>query len=50
MREIEEALVGSKNRKATGADGINTELYKYGSTNMTKRMQLFMNTCWKNKK
>ena len=50
MREIEEALVGSKNRKATGADGINTELYKYGSTNMTKRIQLFMNTCWKNKK
>ena len=50
IEEVIEALRTSKNRKATGKDGINTELYKYASREMFERILDFMNRCWKNKK
>ena len=50
ITEIEEILAESKNRKATGKDGINTELYKYASKDMIERITNFINNCWKSKK
>jgi hypothetical protein len=35
-----------KNRKATGPDGINAELFKYGGEHLNNTLLNFINKCW----
>jgi len=36
-----------KNRKATGPDGLNSELFKYGGPFLSNRFLELINKCWK---
>jgi hypothetical protein len=47
INELEEALKYSKNRKATGEDGLNLELFKYSSILFKFRFLHLINMCWK---
>jgi hypothetical protein len=46
MEDLEEALRQSTNRKAPGVDGINTELWKYGSRKLKIRLLQLFNEIW----
>jgi hypothetical protein len=46
MEDLEEALRQSKNRRAAGVDGINTELRKYGSRNLKIILLQLFNEIW----
>lgn len=48
--ELMEALQKVKNRKATGLDGINTELLKYGGPLLHLRRLHLYNGCWQESK
>lgn len=48
IKELEAALKVTKNRKATGLDGINAELIKYGGMILKFCFLHFLNMCWKN--
>lgn len=47
IEELLEALKRSKNRKATGLNGINTELLKYAGILFHLRLLHLYNMCWK---
>lgn len=49
IEELQEALKKSKNRKAPGMNGINTEFLKYAGILFHLRLLHFFNMCWKNK-
>lgn len=49
FEELKEALENTKNRKATGPDGINMELLKYGGTVLHGRLRHLINKCWRTK-
>lgn len=46
LDELLDALQRSKNRKATGPDGINLELLKYGGLMLHLRLLHLYNECW----
>lgn len=46
LEELEIALRNTKNRKATGSDKLNSELFKYASKNFKIRFLEFLNKCW----
>lgn len=48
--ELEQAIKNSKNKKAPGQDGINTELLKYIPDGMKFRLLNILNQCWQQKK
>lgn len=50
IQELDDALLKTKNRKATGQDGINAELYKYGGLFLKLRLLHLYNMCWKSHK
>ena len=47
MDEMTEALKTIKNRKATGINGVNAEMWKYGGTMLHLRLLHLFNMCWK---
>jgi uncharacterized metal-binding protein len=47
IEEVKEALENSKNRKKTGLDGLNMELFKYGGTILQLRLMHLFNMCLK---
>lgn len=47
LRELTDALRATKNRKATGLDGINAEMWTYGSLLLHLRLLHFFKMCWK---
>ncbi|KAJ4434064.1 hypothetical protein ANN_16383 [Periplaneta americana] len=44
--ELENALTTLRNRKAPGIDGLNVELFKYGSTKLKNRLIQLLNDIW----
>lgn len=47
FEELKEAIEHTKNRKATGPDGINMELLKYGGNALHGRLLQLINKCWR---
>jgi hypothetical protein len=45
MEELRNSLEKIKNRKATGPNGINAELFKYGEY-LNNTLLNFINKCW----
>lgn len=50
LEELQGVLRKAKNRKATGSDGVNTELLKYGGTLLHLRLLHLYNECWQRNK
>ena len=46
LEEIEDAIKSLKNGKAPGADGIPSEVYKYGGPRVVQTLHSFFKTCW----
>ena len=46
LEEIEDAIKSLKNGKAPGADGIPSEVYKYGGPSVVQTQHCFFKTCW----
>lgn len=47
LEELTDAFQTTRNRKATGLDGINIELWKYGGIILHLRLLHLYNKCWK---
>jgi hypothetical protein len=47
IEEVKEALENSKNRKTTGLDELNMEVFKHGGTISQLRLMHLSNMCWK---
>ena len=45
LEEIEDAIKSLKNGKAPGADGIPSEVYKYGGPSVVQTLHSFFKTC-----
>jgi hypothetical protein len=46
--DLQTALLGTKNGKSTGEDGINSELYKHAGDRFYNRLLKFFNNIYKN--
>ena len=46
LEEIEDAVKSLKSGKAPGADGIPSEVYKYGGPSVVQALYSFFKTCW----
>jgi hypothetical protein len=46
-KELKQSLKSMKIRKATGRDGLNSELFKYGGPVLSGRLLKLINKCWR---
>ena len=46
LEELDLALKEMKNRKATGEEGMNAELWKYGGPVLSQRLLSLINMCY----
>jgi hypothetical protein len=47
--ELKQSLKSLKNRKASGPDGLNSELFKYGGPVLSNRLLKLISKCWREK-
>jgi hypothetical protein len=46
VEELQNSLEKIKNKKATGPNGINAKLFKYGGEHLNNTVLNFINKCW----